>query len=153
MESKRKRSIVGELETIRKRGGGILRPVEVVAFARKKTTALHDRFEWDDSVAAERFRLEQARHLIRCTVRMINDDSPPIHAYVSLEDDRKGGDSYRALVDVMSDTELREKLLEQALREADAWRDRYERFTELSPIVKAIRKVSKRGKRQVATVG
>lgn len=136
--------IVHELELIRKRHGGFLRPADVVEFARDPATALHTRFEWDDSKAADQYRLEQARLIIRCTVRLIHPDSPPVHAYVSLHDDRRAGDSYRSIVDVLADPRLREQLLAQALREAESWRMRYERLSELQPIARAINNVRRR---------
>ena len=37
----------------------------VVALARKKSSAMHDYFEWDDSIAGEKYRESQARTLIK----------------------------------------------------------------------------------------
>lgn len=133
------KSVATELEIIRKKNKGILRPAEVVAFASDPQTALHKHFEWRDTRAAEEYRLEQARQVIRCTVRVVDKDLAPIRVYVSLEVDRRAGDSYRTLEDVMNDDVLRGRLLAQALREAESWRQRYERFAELAPIVQAIR--------------
>jgi len=136
-------AVTQELEIIRKQHHGILRPADVVAFARDPQTALHAEFEWDDSKAAVQYRLEQARQIIRCAVRVVSEDSPPIRAYVSLQNDRRAGDSYRNLLDVMSEPGLRRQLLAQAMREAESWRVRYERLTELKPIVRAIAKVQR----------
>ena len=136
-------AVTQELEIIRKQHRGILRPADVVAFARDPQTALHAEFEWDDSKAAVQYRLEQARQIIRCAVRVVSEDSPPIRAYVSLHNDRRTGDSYRNLLDVMSEPGLRRQLLAQAMREAESWRVRYERLTELKPIVRAIAKVQR----------
>ncbi len=135
-----------ELETVRKKNGGILRPAEVVSFARDPETALHKRFEWDDTEAAIEYRLEQARHIIRVTVCLVGDNPDPIHAYVSLISDRKGSDSYRSIEEVMRSPKLREELVAQALREANSWRSRYERFSELAPIVKEIKRAQGRVK-------
>ena len=44
---------------------GRLDPQSVVAAARNKKSPLHKQFEWDDTKAAEKYRLEQARELIR----------------------------------------------------------------------------------------
>lgn len=40
-------------------------PAELVDHARPVESPLHPKFEWDDSVAAEKFRLVQAGHLLR----------------------------------------------------------------------------------------
>lgn len=44
---------------------GEIEPAAVVEAARSKKSPLHDRFEWDDSVAGHQYRLQQARHLIK----------------------------------------------------------------------------------------
>jgi hypothetical protein len=139
-------TVASELEQIRKKNGGILRPKDVVAFARSPKTELHAHFEWDDSAAAKQYRLEQARLIIRCRVHMVHKDMPPTRVYVSLESDRKEGDSYRTLTDVLSDTEHRQQLLDQAYREMEAWRHRYEQFAELADVVHAIKKVQRKRK-------
>ena len=131
-----------ELEIIRGQSGGVLRPEAVVAYAADPKTALHARFEWDDANAAVAYRLEQARFIIRCTVRMIGDDPTPIRTYVSLRPDR-GADSYRDLVEVMRDPNLRLQLLQQSLRELDSWKLRYDRLVELEPVFAAIAHVRK----------
>ena len=45
------------------RNGGVT-PDRVVAAASEETSAMHDQFEWDDSVAGAKWRIEQARELI-----------------------------------------------------------------------------------------
>ena len=44
---------------------GRLLPADVVDDARDADSPLHSHFEWDDSIAAEHYRLDQARNLIR----------------------------------------------------------------------------------------
>ena len=44
---------------------GKLRPIDVVERARDPKSVLHDCFEWDDTKAAEQWRLRQAAQLIR----------------------------------------------------------------------------------------
>jgi hypothetical protein len=109
---------------------------------------LHAEFEWDEAAAAKQYRLEQARHIIRCAVRVVDGDSQPCRAYVSLVGDRRSGDSYRSLSDALSDPDLRKQLLAQALREAESWRLRYERLVELQSICRAIVRAERRAQQQ-----
>lgn len=53
------------LEAIRLSKDGVLRPEDVVREARREDHPLHGEFEWDDSKAAESYRIDQARTLIR----------------------------------------------------------------------------------------
>lgn len=52
------------IEAIRKKRGGKVRPAHVVEAARSKTSPLHRYFTWDDTEAAKKWRIEQARQLI-----------------------------------------------------------------------------------------
>lgn len=137
--------IRSELEQIRCANGGLLRPEDVVKFARNKRTALHGEFEWDDAKASAEFRLWQARNVIRVTVTVLpspHSDQEPVRAYVSVVSDRvQPGGGYRAIGDVMTNDEMRAELVNDALGEVKRWRRKYERLRELVPIFKAIDKV------------
>lgn len=61
MESTEVREVLIELHN----DCGRLTPPLVVASAKKKSSPLHDLFEWDDEKAGHAYRLKQARDLIR----------------------------------------------------------------------------------------
>ena len=132
--------MLDELEAIRAKHGGVLKPERVVAHAKNPKSALHARFTWDDTEAAHQWRLEEARYLIRVCVNVLPNTNEPVQAYVSLVDDR-GTNGYRALVDVMGDANLRGKFLEQARIEATAFQKKYRQITELVPVFEAMDRV------------
>lgn len=133
-----------ELEQICTQAGGVLRPEDVVVFAKNPRTALHSWFTWDDTAAAREHRLWQARQVIRvCVTVQDNQQGPPLRTYVSLYEDR-GQDGYRLLTDVMSDEEMRDKLLTQALSELRTWQEKYRQLEKLVPIFAAAEKVEHR---------
>lgn len=129
-----------ELRKIEEANNGILRPVDVVTYARKnKRSALHGEFTWDNNKAAEEYRLWQARQVIRVHVEVIKPDTKPIRAFVSLIGDRANpGGGYRAINAVLSNKEQREQLVEQATREFKALRQKWKNLTELADIFAAI---------------
>lgn len=131
-----------ELEIIRKRNGGLCRPADVVAYARNKGTALHDQFTWDDGDAAEKYRLWEARQVIRVHVTVLPNDAKPIRAFVSLRSDRDTGGGYRTIEDVMAKNSWREELLDQAMAEQQLWQSKYEHLVELAPLFEAREKVA-----------
>lgn len=136
--------IADELSQIQKAHRGLLRPVDVVMFARNPKTALHAQFDWEDSVAAEKWRLRQAQEVIRVSVTIINEKAGLIRAFVSLSSDRqKKGGGYRAIGDVMEDAALREQMLADALDELRAFKEKYEKLKQLQPIWKVMSKVEK----------
>ncbi len=53
------------LRTIYDANGGQLTPAAVVEASRPADAPLHHRFEWDDSIAGERYREVQAAQIIR----------------------------------------------------------------------------------------
>jgi len=57
-----------ELENIRKQNDGKLQTHDVVDAARSKNSPLHPHFEWDDHKAAEKYRQNTARSLVRAII-------------------------------------------------------------------------------------
>lgn len=131
-----------ELERIRKANSGSLSAENVVDAARKKSSPLHDFFEWNDGAAAELYRLEQARHLIRVCVTIIPTPggNKTVRTYVSLRNDR-GESGYRATVDVLSDADLREQMLREAMVELQGFQRKYGTLSELAPVFAAMKRV------------
>jgi hypothetical protein len=76
-----------------------LQPQEVVASARNPESPLHSFFEWDDTRAAESWRIHQARNLIR-SVRLeitIEEQSIKTVRYVEDPTKRHGSTGYIAV--------------------------------------------------------
>lgn len=141
-----KRSLVlAELEQVRASGGGMLRPESVVEFARDESTELHKCFEWDDTEAAIKFRLEQARQIIRVAVIVHPRTNEKINAFVSLRSDRERGGGYRATVDVLNEEALLAELMEDCrceLAEFTAKYQRLQRVAEFAPVLEAAGKIA-----------
>ena len=49
------------INAIAARNGGRVTPEEVIDAARRTDSPLHDYFDWDDTSAAHKYRIEQAR--------------------------------------------------------------------------------------------
>lgn len=127
-----------ELERIRIRHNGRLEPDWVVHEAKAEASPLHPLFEWNDTIAAQNYRVDQARGVIR-SIEVVIEDRPeqkPVRAFVSVvrENDR----TYTSVQDAMSDPKLREQVLRAALAELEAWRRRYAELVELANVFAAI---------------
>lgn len=141
-----------ELEQIRTASGdGILHPKAVVDFARNPDTALHSHFTWDDSEAAENYRLWQARKVIKIAITILPHNDTVIQTYVSLKQDRYLPDEsgeftggYRHLCEVLKIPSLRKTLLEEAMEAHDAWEEKYQTIKELAEIFEAAKTVKQR---------
>ena len=132
-----------ELLFLKDTNGGLLDPARVVEYARNPDTALHTRFEWDNGEAAEKYRLWQARQVIRLelTITPLSEESPKeIRAFVSLQADRGSG-GYRTILDVLSNDDLRDQLLEEARRDMRIFRKKYNTLNELASVFSAMEEV------------
>jgi hypothetical protein len=135
--------VYDELKRIASTHGGMLNPPDVVEFARNPRTELHSKFQWDDTKAATEYRLWQARDLIlrvRVDLTDPSGETTEVRAFVSLGSDRGEG-GYRAIVDVMSQENLRLELLDEAKRDMKRFRDKYKTLSELSDVFAAMAKV------------
>lgn len=144
--------VVDVLEQICLKAGGVLRAEDVVRLAANPKHPLHDKFEWNNGKAASQYRLWQARELIRVSVTMLAESKTAIRAFVSLKDDRaKVGGGYRAIHDVLSDAEMRDRLMGEALDELEDFKQKYKTLKELAPVFAATNAVTKkRGRRRSA---
>lgn len=120
---------------------GRLTPREVVDASRPEDAPLHAAFEWDDAVAAERYRETQASYIIRSIEVVLEGSSKPTRKFVSLAVS-DGGREYREINRVLSIRSERELLLEQAKRELMAFKSKYAVLEELADVFAAIDKVA-----------
>jgi len=141
---KKKLTYIEELELIRKKNKGLIRPEDVVAYAKDENTDLHSRFEWNDDIASVKWRLHQARNIIRMVVIVEENTKESCRMYVSLNDDRNsetGG--YREIYSVLFDKELRNQMIVEAKQELDIFRNKYSALEELKTVFEAIDKLNK----------
>ncbi len=136
----------------------------VLEEAKKKKSPLHICFEWNDSKAAVKYRLEQARGIIKAVVitKEIHGKPTPVRAFINIRKDDKGslttnpfarGTSTFIYIDtVMNNEILARYTVEKALNELKALMNKYENLTELAPLFATIRNKMERIKAVPAKV-
>lgn len=128
------------IERLTRNHNGLLEPGHVVEAARDEASPMHPHFLWDDAAAAERYREDQARDLIRSLtidVSRSNVEPPqPVRAFVNVETGGERG--YVTTVAAMSSEDLRRQVIAKAFSELEAWRARHAELTELARIFSAI---------------
>jgi hypothetical protein len=129
---------------IEENNGSII-AAQIVDDAKKKTSPLNDYFEWNDKRAANRWRLRQAAHLLRSIQVMIKDDEgmeTETRAFHNVTiDDSYAMEPERVNVTVqrvLSEDNLREQIIDKALKQLDAWRKKYKQYKEFTEIVSVI---------------
>lgn len=129
-------SAVDELLRLYNRDGK-LTAEQVVSEATDPSSPLHGAFEWDDSMAAHRFRLDQARDLIRrVEARLTVEEgrTTKVRAIVNID-----GIGYVPTVDALEQPDLRDRLFAQMRRDVERFIARYERFEAAAGLVALLR--------------
>lgn len=127
--------VANELDAIRAKAGGELTPSLVVAAARNPKHPLHNRFEWDDTEAAEAWRRQQARVLIasvqvivqRTTPRGVKDVSVRRYASTVVHDRRQ----YVPVSEIKASPELSAQVLEEIRLAIGALKRKYAAYGDL----------------------
>lgn len=119
---------------------GELTPRLVLDEARDPAHPLHDRFEWDDSVAAERYRLDQAHRLIitaKIVYRKAKGKTPArdVRAFHAVRTPK--GHVYEPAEKVASDELLTAMVMRDMERDWKALKARYGHFAEFVRMVRA----------------
>lgn len=128
-------SLRDELLAIRAEHGK-LTPAVVVEAAGAEDHPLHDRFEWDDSVAGQKYRLIQARELIRVVrEKYIDRSGAPADVRTFHAIPRSDGMAYEPLDEIVRDDIASKVLLQSMEREWRLLRARYERFAEFREMI------------------
>lgn len=113
---------------------GIVTPAAVVSIARPRNAPFHQCFEWDDSRAADKFRLDQARLIIR-SVEVVhimeNGKQERQLGYVSIAENKPGSSAYMNTPDALKDERYSAKIIEDAKSQLLGWRRRYGHLTEM----------------------
>lgn len=127
------------IERLTKRHNGVLEPGHIVDAARDEASPMHPHFQWDDAAAAELYREDQARELVRSLtvdISRSNLESRPIRAFVNVETGGERG--YVSTATAMSSEDLRRQVLQRAFAELEAWRARHAELSELARIFSVI---------------
>jgi hypothetical protein len=116
-----------ELERIRAKGGDVVRPRDVVKESKPEDAPLHPAFTWDDKEAADNWREDEARRLIRnVCVEYVGSDLTAEPTYIHVR--AAGGpdeQGYRSVSSVRSDEELSAAAESEALAALRGWIRRY----------------------------
>ncbi|HSH84365.1 MAG TPA: hypothetical protein VK979_04315 [Guyparkeria sp.] len=105
-------------------------PRAVIREAKKKSSPLHEYFEWDDTKAADLYRTGQAQHLIRCLVIRNNEkDESSRQAFYGIHFPKET--RYYEPHTILSDAELSELLMAQAKKDMERFVDKYEEIRSL----------------------
>ena len=129
-------AVYHEIQTL----GNSYTPDDIVELAKDESTELHKCFEWDDTIAAEKWRKHTAR-LICCSLQVVveKEEKEPV-TYRLIQNDRSEQAYKPVMMTVRNDNEYG-RLLEQAKLELKAFKERYKKITELETVIDEIDRI------------
>lgn len=151
------------VKSIAEKHGGTVTPNLLVDEARSPKSPLHKCFCWDDTEAAEQYRLIQAAALIRrikVTVETGENRSVRVRAFVNVIEptptteepeqiDEHGMNCrpkgiYVGFADAMRVDDYRDQVIKQCLRDVSAFRAKYSALNEATAILEAMERFSEK---------
>ena len=109
-------------------------PWTVLEKAKDENSELHKCFEWDNDVAAEKYRTIQAGNIIRMLyIVPKNEDTPPVRVL-----SRTSDTVYQPTRTFVTNQNEYEDLLKRALSELESFRKKYNTLSELEQIFEQI---------------
>lgn len=128
-------------------------PEDVLSDAKRKRSPLHNFFEWEDSVAAEKYRVQQARYMLR-SIRVVVEKEAveETRAFVPVvirEPEKEPRKVYTTVQYALSDEQLRQQTIEYALKQLENWRNRWNEYTELADALRAVDEVIAKAKEEL----
>ena len=130
-----------EIERIRANSGKeYIEAEDLLEASRRDNAPLHSCFEWDDDKAAEKYRLWQARDIIKHIAVVIQNTpaaSQPVRAFVSIADGNDKG-KFIQIQKALENNEYRAQILRNALVELQTFKHKYSVYSELSKVFEAI---------------
>lgn len=109
-------------------------PQAVLERAKDENSELHKCFEWDNDVAAEKYRTIQAGNVIRMLyIEPKGEDAPPVRVL-----SRTSDTVYQPTRTFLTNATEYEDLLKRALSELESFRKKYETLSELEQVFEQI---------------
>ena len=115
-------------------------PHEVLDLARDPKTELHKCFDWDDSSAAEKWRIQQARFVCNSFTVVVETTKGEEKAYRLVQHDHDEK-VYRQVTFTVRDEDQYASLLRKAKAELTAFKNRYKSIVELENVIEEIDRV------------
>lgn len=106
---------------------------ELVNVSEDENAPLHDMFEWNDTIAAKKYRIEQAKKIIRSIVVVVDDKPVRYREFSSVS-----SKTYMSTMTALSSERTREILLGAAKTEMERFKAKYKTLTELAEVFDAI---------------
>ena len=111
-------------------------PQSILEYAKNENTELHKCFDWNDTSAANKWRLQQARQIVCNLVykeETKNEQSTALRVFYQSSENK-----YEPTKIILTNKDEYEELLKRARQELRAFKEKYKMLTELEEILNLI---------------
>lgn len=130
-------TVYNEIQSI----GDSYTPHDILDYAREhEDSELHKCFDWDDTTAAEKWRVHTAR-LICCSLKVVvtrEDKEPTVFRLIQSDKEDK---AYKPVTFTVRNEDEYTRLLKQAKAELAAFKKRYKSIVELESVIDEIDRI------------
>lgn len=127
------------MHDISEREGG-LTAERLLELSRDEDALMHKCFEWDDTKAAEKYRLSQAGYMIRTIVatKINNEPVQNQRAFVSVTQTAHAEKGiFKPIITALAVEKDRAVVLENAMRDWGVFKEKYSKLDELAKAIEA----------------
>jgi hypothetical protein len=133
------RKILMDLSRTDKGGRKVILPSDVVKAAREPSHPLHKRFDWDDTKAAHKWRLSQARDLIASVVVEYEDSPGRVVKVQAFHHLRSEGPGYFPTETIVKHETMREAMLRELTEDSRVMARRIRTFSRDDRLLRPVR--------------
>lgn len=146
--------VVGKaLESIEEKEGKVT-SASFLEYSRPETSETHSMFEWDDSIAAEKYRLRQSAAIIgqiEVEIQYIDTQQEaseiqitPVPAFVNVAGkSTRASATFANVVTAHEDSALWKQVMQNALGELNTFKRKYARYKEFAKVISAIEELER----------
>ena len=121
--------LVGEELEIIERNSKISAENVVEYAQRHKDSELYKCFDWDDTEAAKKWRLQQARWVL-CSISLEIKEEPKQRVYVSIKDKDTEARTFKNINEVLKNDKEYQQLVDKASRDLENCKNKYTNLLE-----------------------
>lgn len=98
-----------------------------------KSSELNKCFEWDDTIAGEKYRMHQANNILASISIVVTEKEEPVKAFVNIKTHEEKR-VFKSIVKVLNNEEEYQQLLKKAERDFISYKDKYNKLVEIKDL-------------------
>ena len=98
-----------------------------------KSSELNKCFEWDNTIAGEKWRMQQANNILASISIVVTEKEEPVKAFVNIKTHEEKR-VFKSIVKVLNNEDEYQQLLKKAERDFISYKDKYNKLVEIKDL-------------------